>query len=199
MTLAHFFKISSYRRSGFQHIVVTFQDFIVLCQFVCDRDYFRDFIISCVIASILRISLYHIIYFKISSYPVVYFRILSYNVYISGFHHIVNAIFQDFIIPCVIFSGFLIIFQDFIVSCVIVALWLISASAWAQGLTDLKYYTDLSECGYFHKLGANVCGVSNQYCSQSAFPNFAELNVSIVSIIVVRVSSPTLLNSMCPL
>ncbi|XP_045166298.1 synaptophysin-like [Mercenaria mercenaria] len=67
---------------------------------------------------------------------------------------------------------------DFIISGVIVALWLIGSSAWAQGVTDLKYYTDLEECGYFGLI--TDCKVKENSCQQTGSPNFASLNVSII-------------------
>lgn len=66
---------------------------------------------------------------------------------------------------------------DLIVSGVITLLWLISSSAWASGVTDLKYYTDLAQCGYFQHL--HECAAPNS-CSQTLNANFASLNVSII-------------------
>lgn len=65
---------------------------------------------------------------------------------------------------------------DFIISCAIVLLWLISSSAWAQGVTDLKFYTDLAECDFFKNVP--VCAIAT--CKQTMMPNFASLNVSII-------------------
>ncbi|KAK7101974.1 synaptophysin-like isoform X2 [Littorina saxatilis] len=42
-----------------------------------------------------------------------------------------------------------IIVGDFVVSIVLTLLWLISASAWASGLSDVKEYTDPAEGGFF--------------------------------------------------
>ncbi|XP_060562108.1 synaptophysin-like [Ruditapes philippinarum] len=67
---------------------------------------------------------------------------------------------------------------DFIISGVIVLLWLIGSSAWAQGVTDLKYYTDFEECGYFGMIAD--CKVAGNTCRQTVIPNFASLNVSII-------------------
>ncbi|WAR25760.1 SYNPR-like protein [Mya arenaria] len=67
--------------------------------------------------------------------------------------------------------------RDFIISGVIVALWLIGSSAWAQGVTDLKYYTNLEESGYFTHI-KSVCSNGNT-CVQTRNANFASLNVSI--------------------
>lgn len=67
---------------------------------------------------------------------------------------------------------------DFIISGVIVLLWLIGSSAWAQGVTDLKYYTNLKECGFFNYV--KDCHVDGNSCEQTAQPNFASLNVSII-------------------
>ena len=59
-------------------------------------------------------------------------------------------------------------------------LWLISSSAWASGLSDIKYYTDLNDCEWFKDISVCQAGVGT--CSQTMSPNFASLNVSIVSI-----------------
>lgn len=65
---------------------------------------------------------------------------------------------------------------DFIVSAVLCVLWLIASSAWAQGLTDLKYYTDLPEAGFLDA----IPDCANGACKQNNFPDFASLNVSII-------------------
>ncbi|KAJ8302395.1 hypothetical protein KUTeg_021382 [Tegillarca granosa] len=67
---------------------------------------------------------------------------------------------------------------DFVISVVLTLLWLISSSAWAQGLVNLKYYTDLNECGQFDQI--DDC--KNYTCTQTESPNFASLNVSIIEI-----------------
>lgn len=67
---------------------------------------------------------------------------------------------------------------DFIISCVLVVLWLISSSAWASGLSDIKYYTDLNDCDFFKDIPVCHSGVGT--CSQTMSPNFASLNVSII-------------------
>ena len=72
----------------------------------------------------------------------------------------------------------LILFQDFIISVVLTLFWLIGSSAWAQGLTNLKFYTNFKECGQFERV--TDCKIYG--CTQTEFPNFASLNVSVVSI-----------------
>lgn len=65
---------------------------------------------------------------------------------------------------------------DFVVSAVITLLWLISSSAWAQGLVNLKFYTDLNKCGLFSRI--ETCSKEN--CIQTEFPNFGSLNASVI-------------------
>lgn len=80
-----------------------------------------------------------------------------------------------------VFISFLC-FQDFIVTAVFALMWLISSSAWAQGVTDLKYYSDPTD-GIFLKL--KECDmIYNNYtitCTPTVKPNFSTLDVSIVS------------------
>ncbi|XP_052079928.1 synaptophysin-like [Mytilus californianus] len=71
-----------------------------------------------------------------------------------------------------------IVTADFIISVVVTLFWLIGSSAWAQGLVNLKYYTDFDKCGQFDEIGAD-CKAPNQ-CVQTIFPNFASLNVSVI-------------------
>ncbi|KAK3588265.1 hypothetical protein CHS0354_022112 [Potamilus streckersoni] len=68
---------------------------------------------------------------------------------------------------------------DFIVSAIIVLLWLISSSAWAQGVSDVKYYTDLNSCGVFKNM-KEFCAGSTISFKETMFPNFASLNVSVI-------------------
>ncbi|KAK3103371.1 hypothetical protein FSP39_018788 [Pinctada imbricata] len=65
---------------------------------------------------------------------------------------------------------------DFVLSAVFALLWLISSSAWAQGVVNLKYFTDLDECGVFK----SISDCQAYGCTQFQFPNFASLNVSII-------------------
>ncbi|XP_071127514.1 synaptophysin-like isoform X1 [Mytilus edulis] len=71
-----------------------------------------------------------------------------------------------------------IVTADFIISVVLTLFWLIGSSAWAQGLVNLKYYTDFNKCGQFDQMGTD-CKAPNQ-CVQTKFPNFASLNVSVI-------------------
>ncbi|OWF41540.1 synaptophysin-like protein 1 [Mizuhopecten yessoensis] len=64
---------------------------------------------------------------------------------------------------------------DFVVSCVLTALWLISSAAWAQGLVNLKYDTDLGDSDLYRRIPDCVYG-----CVQDGMPNYASLNVSII-------------------
>ncbi|ESP03165.1 hypothetical protein LOTGIDRAFT_177021, partial [Lottia gigantea] len=69
---------------------------------------------------------------------------------------------------------------DFIISVVLTILWLISASAWAQGVTDVKEYTDPVDSNMFgnDKIIA-VCGPVGA-CENVQLGNFAGLNVSLI-------------------
>ncbi|XP_041347552.1 synaptophysin-like isoform X2 [Gigantopelta aegis] len=72
-----------------------------------------------------------------------------------------------------------IVAADFIVSVVITALWLISSSAWAQGVSDVKLYTDPQESGLFENKIFPEC-VQPDACKVTFLGNFAGLNVSII-------------------
>lgn len=82
-----------------------------------------------------------------------------------------------------IFSGF----QDFIVTAVFALMWLISSSAWAQGVTDLKYYSDPTD-GIFLKLKeCDLISFNHTItCTPTVKPNFSTLDVSIVSDLQMR-------------
>ena len=66
---------------------------------------------------------------------------------------------------------------DFIISVVLTLFWLIGSSAWAQGIVNLKYYTDFAECGQWDNV--DDCQKPNS-CLQTVFPDFASLNVSVI-------------------
>ena len=70
--------------------------------------------------------------------------------------------------------------QDFIISAVFALLWLISASAWAQGVVDIKFYTDPDEI--FHTVMRDECMHGQVTCKSTAGGNWAGLNVSLVCI-----------------
>ncbi|CAH1784071.1 unnamed protein product [Owenia fusiformis] len=77
----------------------------------------------------------------------------------------------------------LIPIADFIVSALFAVLWLISSSAWAQGVTDLKYYT--SPKGLFFEIPQcppNAFHKSYKFtsCKGGNEANFATLNVSLI-------------------
>lgn len=68
---------------------------------------------------------------------------------------------------------------DFIVSAVFTLLWLISSSAWAQGVTNVKYYTDPEEM--FAAGHVETCGPDGKFeCETTSTGNFASLHVSII-------------------
>ncbi len=64
-------------------------------------------------------------------------------------------------------------------------MWLISASAWAQGVTDLKYYTNPEELFKYH-LKADCVNTPGEKCEVTEIGQYASLNVSIVSILFLR-------------
>lgn len=74
---------------------------------------------------------------------------------------------------------------DFVFSLVWTFLWLVSASAWAQGVTDLKYYSSPSEIMLRHVPDCtidniNKAVVSGIGCTTVTTGNFASLNVSLI-------------------
>lgn len=70
---------------------------------------------------------------------------------------------------------------DFIVTAVFALMWLISSSAWAQGVTDLKYYSDPTD-GIFLKLKeCDLISFNHTItCTPTVKPNFSTLDVSII-------------------
>ncbi|XP_046327238.2 synaptophysin-like protein 2 isoform X2 [Haliotis rufescens] len=69
-----------------------------------------------------------------------------------------------------------LVIVDFVISVVVTALWLISSSAWAQGVSDVKFYTDPSESGLFQMMAE----CEKVACEVGHLGNFASLNVSII-------------------
>ncbi|XP_014767924.1 synaptophysin isoform X1 [Octopus bimaculoides] len=62
---------------------------------------------------------------------------------------------------------------DFVTTAVFALMWLISSSAWAQGVSDLKYYSD-PEDALFQKLSCE------KRCIKGPDANFSTLDVSII-------------------
>ncbi|XP_046565982.1 synaptophysin-like [Haliotis rubra] len=69
-----------------------------------------------------------------------------------------------------------IVIGDFVISVVITALWLIASSAWAQGVSDVKFFTDPSESGLIQLIPE----CKHAPCEVGHLGNFASLNVSII-------------------
>lgn len=61
--------------------------------------------------------------------------------------------------------------QDLVVTAVFAFLWLVSSSAWAKGLTDVKGATSPNHL-------VDVCGVT---CKVGEFPSMGRLDASVVS------------------
>lgn len=66
---------------------------------------------------------------------------------------------------------------DFVVSAVLTFMWLVSASAWADGVNDLKYYSSSAEIFLRH---IDECKSAGSYCEEEEKGNYASLNVSII-------------------
>ncbi|XP_076448378.1 synaptophysin-like isoform X2 [Babylonia areolata] len=73
----------------------------------------------------------------------------------------------------------LIIVGDFVASIVLTLLWLISSSAWAAGLSDVKEYTDPKEGGFFDVKRFPECNPGNK-CEVTSVGNYGSLNASVI-------------------
>lgn len=78
-----------------------------------------------------------------------------------------------FPIPC-LFS--LTRHQDFVVTVVFSFLWLVSSSAWAKALSDVKMATDPDEV----QLLISACKVQTNKCGSLYGPRWSGLNTSVV-------------------
>ncbi|XP_064473828.1 synaptophysin-like protein 2 [Ornithodoros turicata] len=65
---------------------------------------------------------------------------------------------------------------DLGLSCLLALFWFAGSSAWAQGVRDVKYYTDPA---VFMKL-LEICGNASNKCTSESTGNFATLNVSLI-------------------
>ena len=83
-------------------------------------------------------------------------------------------------ICCAVVDSACVIFQDFVASIVLTVLWLISSSAWAAGLADVKEYTDPAEGGFFGGDRFPDCSHELQ-CKTLSVGNYGSLNASVVS------------------
>ncbi|NP_001161665.1 synaptoporin-like protein [Saccoglossus kowalevskii] len=65
---------------------------------------------------------------------------------------------------------------DFVMTCIFVLLWLTGSSAWAKGVTDVKYATDFDTVQSL----LPECSLESVTCTLVKSPSYATLNVSIV-------------------
>ncbi|KAL8587146.1 hypothetical protein ACOMHN_026114 [Nucella lapillus] len=72
-----------------------------------------------------------------------------------------------------------IIVGDFVVSAVLTVLWLISSSAWAAGLSDVKEYTNPAEGGLFKMERFPECNPPSK-CKVTNVGNYGSLNASVI-------------------
>ena len=80
---------------------------------------------------------------------------------------------------CAVVDSVCMLFQDFVASVVLTVLWLISSSAWAAGLADVKEYTDPAEGGFFDVDRFPECKDSTR-CEVISVGNYGSLNASVV-------------------
>ena len=69
-------------------------------------------------------------------------------------------------------------------SIIITLLWIISSSAWASGVSDVKVYTDPYDGGIYETDNVPECKAKDS-CFTNNDGNFASLNVSIVSTVLL--------------
>lgn len=70
--------------------------------------------------------------------------------------------------------------QDLAVTAAFAFLWLVSSSAWAKGLTDVKFATSPEHL-------ADICG---ETCKAGDFPSLGRLNASVVSPFTATTAPP---------
>ncbi|CAG5117220.1 unnamed protein product, partial [Candidula unifasciata] len=73
-----------------------------------------------------------------------------------------------------------IVVADFIISIVLTVLWVISSSAWAAGVADVKTYTDPAEGGIIGPTSKVTDCQKPGSCTVDHLGNFASLNVSVI-------------------
>ncbi|KAH9512937.1 hypothetical protein Btru_037108 [Bulinus truncatus] len=69
-----------------------------------------------------------------------------------------------------------LVIVDFVISVLLTLLWIISSSAWAAGVSDVKTYTDPDEGNIFQ----NIPQCGKYPCKVKSLGNFASLNVSLI-------------------
>lgn len=74
---------------------------------------------------------------------------------------------------------FLLLNKDLVLTAVFAFLWLVSASAWGKGLSDVKRATDPT----FLLTLIDVCKGGVHTCTAGALPSMGRLNASVVSFV----------------
>ncbi|CAG5134027.1 unnamed protein product, partial [Candidula unifasciata] len=73
-----------------------------------------------------------------------------------------------------------LIVADFAISIVLALLWIISSSAWAAGVSDVKMYTDPADGGIYGSDSKVPDCRTAKDCTTNSLGNFASLNVSVI-------------------
>lgn len=76
----------------------------------------------------------------------------------------------------ILISCILLFFQDFVVTVVFSFMWLVSSSAWAKALSDVKVATDPDEV----QLLISACKIPTNKCGSVHGPRWSGLNTSVV-------------------
>lgn len=79
---------------------------------------------------------------------------------------------------------YLAFFQDFVVTAIFTFFWLVSSSAWAKGLSDVKEATDPDEVIKF----IPACRHEDNRCKEVHEPIVSGLNTSVVSVLLALFS-----------
>ncbi|BFZ08543.1 hypothetical protein BsWGS_11582 [Bradybaena similaris] len=73
-----------------------------------------------------------------------------------------------------------IVIADFVISVVLALLWIISSSAWAAGVSNIKMYTDPVDGGIYGSDSKVTDCHKSEDCTTDSLGNFASLNVSVI-------------------